>query len=80
MRKEYIPAILIYAVSAIFFIIALISALTKVGTDWDNFVCIGFLLLIVASSILVDTGKKLRNQCDTANESESDHNPNANNQ
>ena len=72
MRKEYIPAILIYAVSAIFFIIALISALTRGGTDWVNFVCLGFLWLTVASSRLVDVGKRLRSQDDTSKEAKPD--------
>ena len=62
MRKEYIPAMIIYGISAVFFIVAVISALTKGGTDWVNFVCLGVLWLAVASSRLVDAGRKIRQQ------------------
>lgn len=62
MRKEYIPAMIIYGISAVFFILAVISALTKGGTDWVNFVCLGVLWLAVASSRLVDAGRRIRQQ------------------
>ena len=60
MRKEYIPAILIYVASVMFFVASAICAFLNHYT-WATWLLIGFALLIFASSRLVKIGQKLRN-------------------
>ena len=58
-RKEYLPAILIYVLSAILFIVAAIMFFTK-NIHWATFLLLGIVVMLVASSRLVKIGKKLR--------------------
>ena len=60
-RKEYLPAILIYVVSAICFIVALVLMFTK-NIHWSTFVLLGIVVMTYASSVLVKIGKKLREE------------------
>ena len=58
-RKEYLPAILIYVVSAICFIVALVLMFRK-NIHWSTFVLLGIVVMTYASSVLVKIGNKLR--------------------
>lgn len=60
-RKEYLPAILIYVVSAICFIVALVLMFRK-NIHWSTFVLLGIVVMTYASSVLVKIGKKLREE------------------
>lgn len=60
-RKEYLPAILIYIVSAICFIVALVLMFRK-NIHWSTFVLLGIVVMTYASSVLVKIGKKLREE------------------
>ena len=60
-RKEYWPAILIYVVSAICFIVALVLMFRK-NIHWSTFVLLGIVVMTYASSVLVKIGKKLREE------------------
>lgn len=60
-RKEYLPAILIYVVSAICFIVALVLMFRK-NIHWSTFVLLGIVIMTYASSVLVKIGKKLREE------------------
>ena len=60
-RKEYLPAILIYIVSAICFIVALVLMFRK-NIHWSTFVLLGIVVITYASSVLVKIGKKLREE------------------
>ena len=58
-RKEYLPAILIYIVSAICFVVALVLMFRK-NIHWSTFVLLGIVVMTYASSVLVKIGNKLR--------------------
>ena len=58
-RKEYLPAILIYIVSAICFIVALVLMFKK-NIHWSTFILLGIAIMIFASARLVKIGNKLR--------------------
>ena len=58
-RKEYLPAILIYIVSATCFIVALVLMFRK-NIHWSTFVLLGIVVMTYASSVLVKIGNKLR--------------------
>ena len=59
MRREYLPAILIYALSAALFIAAAVMFFVK-NIHWATFLLLGIVVMLVASSRLVKIGKKLR--------------------
>lgn len=61
MRKEYLPAILIYVLSAILFIVAAIMFFTK-NIHWATVLLLGIVVMLFASSRLVKIGKKLREE------------------
>lgn len=58
-RKEYLPAILIYVLSAALFIAAAVMFFVK-NIHWATFLLLGIVVMLVASSRLVKIGKKLR--------------------
>ena len=58
-RKEYLPAILIYVVSAICFAVAIVLMFRK-NIHWSTFVLLGIVVMTYASSVLVKIGNKLR--------------------
>ena len=58
-RKEYLPAILIYVLSAALFIAAAVMFFTQ-NIHWATFLLLGIVVMLVASSRLVKIGKKLR--------------------
>ena len=60
-RKEYLPAILIYVVSAICFIVALVLMFRK-NIHWSTFVILGIVVMTFASSVLVKIGRRLREE------------------
>ena len=60
-RKEYLPAILLYIVSAALFISAVIMLFTK-SIHWATVLLLGIILILVASSRLVKIGKRLREE------------------
>ena len=62
-RKEYLPAILLYVISAIAFIASLILLYIK-SIHWATFLLLGIILMLVASSQLVKIGKRLRKEDD----------------
>ena len=61
MRKEYLPAILIYIASAILYIAAVVMFFTH-NYHWATVGLFGIIFLLVASSRLVKIGKFLREQ------------------
>ena len=60
-RKEYLPAILIYVVSAICFIVALVLMFRK-NIHCSTFVILGIVVMTFASSVLVKIGRRLREE------------------
>lgn len=58
-RKEYLPAILIYIASALFFVTALIMFFTN-NHHWATILFIGIAVMLFASSRLVNIGRELR--------------------
>ena len=61
MRKEYIPAIVWYVISAILYIAALILLLLQ-SHHWATLLILGAAAMLYASSKLVKIGKNLREQ------------------
>jgi uncharacterized membrane protein len=59
MRKEYTPAMILYAISAILFIASAVCAYF-INYHWATVGLFAVVMLLFASSILVKTGKKLR--------------------
>ena len=60
-RKEYLPAILIYVLSAALFIAAAVMFFVK-NIHWATFLLLGIVVMLVASSQLVKIGKRLREE------------------
>lgn len=58
-RKEYLPAILIYILSALCFVVAVVLMFRK-NIHWSTFILLGIVIMVVASSVLVKIGNKLR--------------------
>lgn len=58
-RKEYLPAILIYILSALCFIAAIVLMFMK-NIHWSTFILLGIAIMIFASARLVKIGNKLR--------------------
>ena len=61
MRKEYLPAILIYIASAVLCIVAAVMFFIN-NYHWATVGLFGIILLLLASSRLVKIGKKLREE------------------
>ena len=61
MRKEYLPAILIYVASALLFVAAAVMLFTK-NHHWATVLLLGIVAMLFASSRLVKIGKKLREE------------------
>ena len=61
MRKEYLPAILIYIASAILYIAAAVMFFRH-NIHWATVGLFGILAMLFASSMLVKIGKKLREE------------------
>ncbi len=59
MRKEYLPAILLYVASALFFVASGVM-LYKSNIHWATVLLLGIAVMLFASSSLVKIGKKLR--------------------
>ena len=66
-RKEYLPAILIYILSALCFVVAVVLMFMK-NIHWSTFVLLGIVIMVVASSVLVKIGNKLREEDEKENE------------
>lgn len=58
-RKEYLPAILLYIASAVFFIASVILLVNK-NIHWATVLLLGIVTMLFASSRLVKIGNKLR--------------------
>lgn len=59
MRKEYTPAIILYVVSAIFYIAAVLGVFID-SHHWATFLLGGAVMMLLASSKLTKIGKQLR--------------------
>lgn len=59
MRKEYLPAIIIYVASAIFYIASAVMFFTK-NHHWATVLLLGIVAMLFASSRLAKIGRKLR--------------------
>ncbi len=59
MRKEYTPAIILYVVSAIFYIAAALGVFID-SHHWATFLLGGAVIMLLASSKLTKIGKQLR--------------------
>lgn len=61
MRKEYIPAIVWYVISAILYAVAVLCLFLH-SHHWATFLVLGLAVMLFASSKLVNIGKKLREE------------------
>jgi uncharacterized membrane-anchored protein YitT (DUF2179 family) len=61
MRKEYIPAIVLYVVSALLYVAAVVLLFLH-SHHWATFLIFGVAVMLFASSKLVNIGKKLREE------------------
>ena len=59
MRKEYLPAILVYVASAILYVAAAVMFF-KHNIHWATVGLFGIVTMLFASSMLVKIGRKLR--------------------
>ena len=59
MRKEYLPAILIYIASAIIYVVAAVMFFRH-NHHWATVLLFGIVTMLFASSRLVKIGRKLR--------------------
>ena len=59
MQKEYTPAIILYIVSAIFYIAAVLGVFIE-SHHWATFLLGGAVMMLLASSKLAKIGKQLR--------------------
>ena len=71
MRKEYIPAIILYIAAALFFVAAAVCLVIAHYT-WATWLLIGIALMLFASSKLVQIGKKLREDEENKGQKEDD--------
>lgn len=65
MRKEYYPAIAIYALSAVLFVAAIVGYVLKMGFATPCLLC-GVALHLFASARLTKIGRNLREDLDPA--------------
>lgn len=61
MRKEYTPAIILYIVSAIFYIAAVVGLFID-SHHWATFLLGGAVIMLLASSKLTKIGQQLREE------------------
>ena len=61
MRKEYTPAIVLYVISAIFYIASAYCAIID-NHHWATIGFVGIIVMLLASSMLVKIGNKFRKQ------------------
>ena len=61
MRKEYTPAIILYVISAIFYVVSAYCAVID-NHHWATIGLFGIIIMLFASSRLVKTGNKLREE------------------
>ena len=59
MQKEYTPAIILYVVSAVFYIAAVVGLFID-SHHWATFLLGGAVMMLLASSKLTKIGKRLR--------------------
>ena len=59
MQKEYTPAIILYVVSAVFYIAAVVELFID-SHHWATFLLGGAVMMLLASSKLTKIGKRLR--------------------
>ena len=59
MQKEYTPAIIMYVVSAVFYIAAVVGLFID-SHHWATFLRGGAVMMLLASSKLTKIGKRLR--------------------
>lgn len=59
MRKEYIPAIVWYVISAILYVAAVVCLFLQ-SYHWATFLLLGMVVMLFASSKLTSIGKELR--------------------
>ncbi len=71
MRKEYTPAIILYVVSAIFYIAAVLGVFID-SHHWATFLLGGAVIMLLASSKLTSIGKKLREEEEREENGEND--------
>ena len=67
MRKEYIPAIVLYVVSALLYVAAAVLYFIP-SHHWATFLLLGIAVMLFASSKLVNIGKKLREEDENQND------------
>ena len=67
MRKEYIPAIVWYVISAILYVAAVLFLFLH-SHHWATFLVLGVAVMLFASSKLVNIGKKLREEDENQND------------
>ena len=58
MQKEYTPAIILYVVSAVFYIAAVVGLFID-SHHWATFLLGGAVMMLLASSKLTKIGKRL---------------------
>ena len=61
MRKEYVPAIVLYVISAIIFVISLLCLIFD-RLSWATWLVLGVAVMLFASSRLVKIGAALRRE------------------
>lgn len=61
MRKEYIPAIVIYVASALLYVTAAVLLFIQ-NHHWATFLLLGIATMLFASSKLVNIGKKFNKE------------------
>ncbi len=61
MRREYLPAIILYAISFAFFVASVVCLVISHYT-WATWLLIGIAIMLSASSRLVNIGRRLREQ------------------
>lgn len=61
MQKEYTPAIILYVVSAVFYIAAVVGLFID-SHHWATFLLGGAVMMLLASSKLTKIGKQLREE------------------
>ena len=59
MQKEFTPAIILYVVSAVFYIAAVVGLFID-SHHWATFLLGGAVMMLLASSKLTKIGKRLR--------------------
>ena len=69
MRKKYIPAIIIYVISALLYVAAVVLLFLH-SYHWATFLLLGIATMLFASSRLVNIGKRLREEVEKSEDYE----------